>query len=91
MLIRHCKSCGSWLDRQEGFCKYYSFWFCRDCGELMINPEVELHDELFPGVVWFCDGCGEMLNNQNGFKDNCGFWICDVCDHITEITVENIL
>lgn len=56
----------------------------------MINPEVELHDELFPGVVWFCDGCGEMLNVQNGFKDDCSFWACEVCDHINEITAEHI-
>ena len=56
----------------------------------MINPDVDLHDRLFPDVVWFCNGCGEMLNVQKGFCDDCGFWICEECEHVNVISEEEI-
>ena len=91
MLIRYCKTCNSRLDAQSGFSRFYSFWYCRYCGELLINPDVDLHDHLFPDVVWFCDCCGEMLNIQKGFSDDCGFWVCEECERVNVISEEEIL
>ena len=91
MLIRYCKTCNSRLDAQSGFSRFYSFWYCRYCGELLINPDVDLHDHLFPDVVWFCDCCGEMLNIQKGFSDDCGFWVCEECERVNVISEEEII
>ena len=91
MLIRYCKTCNSRLDAQSGFSRFYSFWYCRYCGELLINPDVDLHDHLFPDVVWFCDCCGEMLDIQKGFSDDCGFWVCEECERVNVISQEAIL
>ena len=89
--IRYCKTCNSRLDVQSEFSRFYSFWFCRYCGELLINPDVDLHDNKFPDVLWFCDCCGELMNVQEGFTDDVGFWVCDVCEHINEISEENVI
>ena len=91
MLIRYCKTCNSRLDAQSGFSRFYSFWYCRYCGELLINPDVDLHDHLFPDIVWFCDCCGEMLNIQKGFSDDCGFWVCEECERVNVISEEEII
>ncbi len=36
-----CPCCGADLMIQEGFCNENSFWICKVCGEMLINPEIE--------------------------------------------------
>ena len=85
MVIRYCRSCDAKLDKQHGFSRLLPYWFCRGCGELLINPDIDMHDRLYPDVLWFCDKCGELLNTQTGFEDDKYLWVCERCDYVNEI------
>ena len=89
-MINYCTCCDSLLDSQIGFKDSLPYWFCRKCGAPPLNPKLDLHDHVFPDVLWFCDACDALLNVQEGFTDECGFWVCDVCMHINEISEEAI-
>ena len=91
MLIRYCTNCEAQLDKQLGFSEKDPYWQCRSCGTMLVNPNINIHDECFPDILWFCNGCGELLNSQTGFRDDCGFWVCEVCEHINHISDEDII
>ena len=90
MIIRYCKNCKSNLDQQLGFSRFYTHWECTHCGEMLINPDIDMHDKTFPDVLWFCDECEELLNIQLGFEDDKDLWVCECCGNINEITKERI-
>ena len=90
MLIRYCTKCNADLDSQLGFSRFYTHWSCSNCGELLINPDIDMHDKLFPDVLWFCDECEELLNIQSGFEDSKYLWVCECCGYINEITKRSI-
>ena len=74
MIIRYCTNCMSVLAKQPGFSRRETHWFCKGCGELLINPDVEdsmFQENTYPPVLDFCDECFELLNVQNGFE-TCG-------------------
>ena len=90
MLIMYCSNCNVDLDSQLGFSRFCTHWSCANCGELLINPDIDMHDKLFPDVLWFCDECGELLNIQLGFEDDKYLWVCECCGYINEITKRSI-
>lgn len=70
-----CPRCEANLTLQRGFHNTLSYWVCKGCGEMLVNPDV-------PGeIAWFCDECGEFLNVQEGFNEDCGTWTCTSCGH----------
>ena len=91
MVIRYCKNCDAQLEKQHGFSRYLPYWYCRGCGEMLINPDIDMHDRQYPDVLWFCSDCGDLLNVQAEFEDDCGSWVCVSCGCKNSLTEEEIL
>jgi len=70
-----CPKCEANLTLQKGYSNELSFWKCRGCGEMLLNPNVDAEDD----VAWICDECGALLNCQTGFSQNTGIWKCTEC------------
>ncbi|MBQ0027287.1 MAG: protein kinase [Lachnospiraceae bacterium] len=70
-----CPRCDARLTLQKGYSNTLPFWNCRGCGEMLINPSIDVKDN----IVWVCDKCEAMLNIQSGFDENLGVWICTEC------------
>lgn len=71
----YCPRCDANISLQKGYRNDLSYWICKGCGEMLINPEVEEDSN----IVWICDGCGAFLNCQAGFSTDCGEFICSEC------------
>lgn len=71
----YCPRCEANLTLQKGYDSTLSYWICRGCGEMLINPEVESDDD----IAWICDRCEGMLNIQPRFNTDCGVWTCTEC------------
>lgn len=72
-----CPHCEANLTLQKGYSPKLLFWNCRGCGEMLINPELEIEDD----IAWICDGCGAMLNIQKGFTGEAAEWKCRECGY----------
>lgn len=79
-----CPKCEANLTLQKGYSNDLSYWICKGCGEMLINPSLE------EGITWICDGCGEMLNIQEGFSEDCGSWECLKCGYSNKIDKSEI-
>ena len=76
-----CPKCDANLTLQKGYRNNLSYWICKGCGEMLINPEVDADDD----IAWICNQCGSMLNIQEGFSDNNGEWTCKECGYVNKI------
>lgn len=72
-----CPHCEANLTLQKGYSPKLLFWNCRGCGEMLINPELEVEGD----IAWICDGCGAMLNIQKGFTGEAAEWKCRECGY----------
>lgn len=72
-----CPHCEANLSLQKGYSPKLLFWNCRGCGEMLINPDLDVEGNL----IWICDGCGAMLNIQKGFIDEASEWTCRECGY----------
>ena len=77
----YCPRCQADLTLQKGYSNELSYWICKGCGEMLINPEVESDSD----IAWICDGCEAMLNIQPGFSEDCGKWTCTECGYVNKI------
>ncbi len=75
----YCPRCYATLNLQKGYDPSLSYWICKGCGEMLINPEIE------GNIVWICDECGSIMNEQLGFDDKCGEWKCTECGHVNKL------
>lgn len=48
-----CTRCDARLILQKGYSPDLPYWVCKSCGQMLINPELDVSD-----TVWRCDGCG---------------------------------
>lgn len=70
-----CPNCEANLTFQKGYQNDLSYWICKGCGKLLLNPSV-------PGTIaWICDKCDTLLNIQEGFTEDCKQWNCKKCGH----------
>ena len=54
----YCTNCGADLDEQWGFDSSADYWYCKECGQLLVNPDDDDDaDKRFSNVSWICDGC----------------------------------
>lgn len=77
----YCPRCDANLTLQKGYSNELPYWSCRGCGEMLINPEIDVEDD----ISWICDGCGCMLNIQDEFSSDCGKWKCTKCGFVNKI------
>lgn len=84
----YCTHCGANLNWQDGFRPSVGVWTCRECGMLMLDPDVY---DFLGDVIWYCDNCGDVLNIQDGFRNTDGWWRCTKCGHINGTTEADIL
>lgn len=82
----YCPRCDANLTLQKGYKNTLSYWICKGCGEMLINPDVDAADD----IAWICDQCGAMLNIQDSFADNCGKWTCTECGFVNDIDEKNL-
>lgn len=82
----YCPKCEANLTLQKGYRSDLSFWTCKGCGEMLINPELDTGSD----IVWVCDNCGIMLNLQPGFNEDCGSFKCTECGYDNKISREEI-
>ncbi len=82
----YCPNCNGNLTLQKGYRNTLSYWICRGCGEMLINPDVDTDSN----IVWICDHCGTMLNIQEGFSEQCGEWKCTICGTVGKIKACNV-
>ena len=79
-----CPRCQANLTLQKGYNNKLDYWFCKGCGEGLLNPK-------YPGnILWFCDGCESFLNSQPGFSEDCGDWKCTKCGFVNRIAREEV-
>ena len=87
----YCTNCGAELYPQEGYKENRSYFQCRKCGQMLIDPEIDNHSDLYDDIVWVCDKCGTILNQQEGFSDYLGEWECTECGYINPINEDEII
>ena len=87
-----CTRCNADLDDQPGFDPDGRWFYCKCCGQLLINLK---HDDRikkrFNDVEWFCDRCGAHLDIQEGFSDWCETWNCRICGCENRIDISEII
>lgn len=76
-----CPRCEANLTLQKGYNNELSYWVCKGCGEMLINPRIKTYTD----IVWICDECESMLNEQPGFTEDCGKWKCTECGFVNTI------
>ena len=81
-----CPRCQANLTLQKGYDNQLSYWICKGCGEMLINPAVESESD----IAWICDQCEAMLNIQPGFREDCGEWKCTECGFVNRIAPEEL-
>lgn len=81
-----CPRCEANLTLQKGYSNDLPYWKCLGCGEMLINPLVDLDSR----IVWLCDNCQELLNIQQGFSESCNEWKCTECGHVNEINAKEV-
>ncbi|MDY2606500.1 MAG: protein kinase, partial [Lachnospiraceae bacterium] len=81
-----CPRCEANLTLQKGYDNNLSYWVCKGCGEMLINPRVETDTD----IAWICDECESMLNEQPGFTEDCGKWKCTECGFVNVIDDSNL-
>ena len=60
-----CPHCGADLDDQDGFNPNTGYWTCKECGQFLTDPEIDVDkSSRFDGVGWFCDNCGAFLRQH---------------------------
>ena len=65
-----CTNCDANLTLQKGYSPSLKYWYCRGCGQLQINPDME------SDIVWYCDRCEAVLTDQEGFtEEEAADWI----------------
>ncbi len=80
----YCPRCEANLTLQKGYDNRLPFWKCLGCGEMLINPEMDVDSE----IIWICDGCEAILNIQLGFDEKNGEWKCRKCGYMNEISAK---
>lgn len=75
----YCPRCQADLTMQNGFHNDISYWRCKGCDELLLQPDLE------HSAIWFCDQCQSVLNEQEGFWEKCGEWKCLNCGFTNKI------
>ncbi len=86
----YCPNCGADIGEQEGFDPYDDYYFCKECGQLLTNPDSDDSGLKYPDTRWFCDNCEACLNKQDGFSDWSDTWECTECGYINDITENNM-
>ena len=82
-VILFCPHCGADLDEQSGFDPDAGYLICAECGQVLIDPEIDLNDSSrFGQVGWFCDGYCAFLNKQNSSSDWNSIWSCTECGYV---------
>lgn len=81
-----CPNCGADLALQKGFSDQKPYWICLECGQMLINPDVDSTSD----IAWFCNECGDMLNVQDGFTEETGEWKCKKCGFINNVDPSTI-
>ncbi|MCR4610544.1 MAG: protein kinase [Lachnospiraceae bacterium] len=82
----YCPNCDANLTLQRGYDSNLSYWICRGCGEMLINPKIPAPSD----IIWRCDGCGELLNIQDGFSEDTDNWICTECGFNNDMGPKNL-
>ena len=82
----YCPRCDANLTLQKGYSNDLTYWVCKGCGEMLINPEVDTDDD----IAWICDQCGAMLNVQDGFDKTSDSWTCTECGFENSIDEKNL-
>ena len=81
ILCECCPRCEANLILQKGYDNRMPVWRCRGCGEMLINPDIQLNSN----IVWICDKCAAVLNLQDDFEANDGKWECKECGFSNQI------
>ena len=79
-----CTNCDANLTLQKGYSPSLKYWYCRGCGQLQINPDME------SDIVWYCDRCEAVLTDQEGFTEEAGEWKCTKCGYVSKLDSKNI-
>nr|WP_081794697.1 protein kinase [[Eubacterium] cellulosolvens] len=79
-----CTNCDANLTLQKGYSPSLKYWYCRGCGQLQINPDME------SDIVWYCDRCEAVLTDQEGFTEDAGEWRCTKCGYVSKLDSKNI-
>lgn len=82
----YCPRCNADLTWQKGYDTEAPYCICKNCGEMLINPNFETDSD----IIWRCDGCETLLNIQKGFTEDCGEWKCTECGHVNKIDVSEL-
>lgn len=90
MVREYCSNCGADLRMQDDYVPGEGHWICTECGQLLLNPEIDDSGSQFPGIGWYCDSCNAYLNDQDGFSDWNGYWTCEECGYNNTISSEEI-
>lgn len=86
----YCPNCGADIGEQEGFDPYDDYYFCKECGQLLVNPDSDDSGLKYPDTRWFCDNCEACLNKQDGFSDWLDTWECTECGYENRISENEI-
>ncbi len=81
-----CPRCDANLTLQDGYNPELSYWICKGCGMLLVNPEIPGESDTF----WICDKCGALLNEQPEFTEKKGEWACTECGFINKIDTSEV-